>query len=178
MPLSRLSDTSWRGCGLWVAAFLVVVVGGCVAGLALRPDPDAPARVAEGDGWKVQVRKDDVGDPCTELIIGNAVRTGQCGFAVATEGAEPGVEAPAVYRATSAEVGGGTIVIFGPVPEGAVRVRLRLADGSRPVVPIEERGRSLLRARRPGGRPGTDRAARRRRWRGATAVLTCPRSAG
>ena len=139
MPPSRLTETSWRGCGLWLVAFLLVVTGGCVAGLALRPDPNRPAQVAEGEGWKVQVRKDDVKDPCAELIIGNKVRTGQCGFAVTRTTAPDAGTEPARYAASSAEVGGGTIVIFGPVPERATRVRLRLADGSRPVVAVDEK---------------------------------------
>ncbi len=124
--------TSWTGCLVWTAAFLVVTVGGCVAGLSLRPDDGAPVTVAEGQGWKVQVRTDDVGDACAELFVGGNLRAGQCGFA--TGGGGGG------YRATSYDVGAGLTVIFGPVPPRVVRVRLRLADGRRVVVPVQEHG--------------------------------------
>ncbi len=109
----------------------MVAIGGCVAGLSLRPDDGGPTTVAEGRGWKVQVRTDDTGDACAELFVGGNMRAGQCGFAAGGEGG---------YTATSYEVGGGLTVIFGPVPARVDRVRLRLADGRRVDVPVEEHG--------------------------------------
>jgi hypothetical protein len=117
----------WGGCLLWALAFMFVIAAGCSIGLVLRPDPEAPAEVASGQGWKVQVQNQD-GEKCISLIIGNEERAGQCELAVGGE-----------YRATSYEVGGGQVVIFGPVPENVERVRLRLEDGSRPVVPTDEK---------------------------------------
>jgi hypothetical protein len=116
----------WGGCLLWVLAFVVVVVVGFSIGLVLRPDPDAPAQVADGQGWKVEVQNAEDGK-CIRLIIGNTERAGQCEFLV--DGA---------YRATSYEVGGGQVVVFGTVPDGVASVRLRLEDGSRPRVRTDE----------------------------------------
>jgi hypothetical protein len=107
---------------MWTAIWLFVVLGGCAVGLVLRPDPDAPATVASGEGWKVQVHDEEDGK-CVELVIGGKVRTAQCDYLV-----------DGVFRETSYDITGGPVVIFGPVPDGVDRVRLRLADGSRPVV--------------------------------------------
>jgi hypothetical protein len=117
----------WGGCLLWALAFFFVTSAGCAVGLVLRPDPNAPAQVANGQGWKVQVHNDD-GEKCIELIIGNNVRTAQCEYLVRGE-----------FRETSYEVGGGTVVIFGRVPDGVAKVRLRLADGRRPVVETDKK---------------------------------------
>ena len=117
----------WGGCLLWALAFIFVIAGGCSIGLVLRPDPYEPAEVASGQGWQVQVH-DDHGDKCVNLVIGGNVRTAQCDFLVEGE-----------FRATSYEVGGGQVVIFARVPEGVEKVRLRLADGSRPVVDVDEK---------------------------------------
>jgi len=125
--------SGWAGCALWALAFAFVIAGGCAIGLVLRPDPDGPATVARGQGWEIEVVEDEAGDPCVNLVIGNQIRTGQCGFAARDE------EDRTVYRATSAPVGGNVILVFGPVPEGVARVRLRLDDGSRPTVGVEER---------------------------------------
>jgi hypothetical protein len=125
-PARRPRLGGWGGCLLWVLAFFVVIVVGFSIGLVLRPDPDAPAQVANGQGWEVEVQNADDGR-CIRLIIGNQERAGQCEFLV--DGA---------YRATSYEVGGGQVVVFGTLPEGVASVRLRLADGSRPRVQAEE----------------------------------------
>jgi hypothetical protein len=117
----------WGGCLLWVLAFVFVVSAGCAVGLVLRPDPDAPAEVATGQGWKVQVRNSD-GEECVELVIGGNVRTAQCEFLVDGE-----------FRVTSYEVGGGLEVVFARVPDGVDRVRLTLADGRRPTIEVDER---------------------------------------
>jgi hypothetical protein len=112
---------------MWTLVWFVIVLGGCAVGLVLRPDPDAPATVASGQGWKVQVHNED-GDKFVELVIGGKVRTAQCEFLV--NGA---------FRETSYDVAGGPVVILGRVPDGVERVRLRLADGSRPVVEVDEK---------------------------------------
>jgi hypothetical protein len=112
----------WGGCLLWAFAWLFVVAAGCSVGLVLRPDPHAPAQVASGEGWKVQVRNDD-GEKCIQMVIGNEERAGQCGF---LDGGR--------FKETSYGVGGTQVVIFGTVPDGVAHVRLRLADGSRPLV--------------------------------------------
>jgi hypothetical protein len=121
-PPRRRRLGGWGGCLLWAFVWLFIVAAGCSVGLVLRPDPHAPAQVASGQGWKVQVHDDD-GDKCVELVIGNEVRTAQCGFVVDGR-----------FKETSYGVGGNQVVIFAGVPEGVAKVRLRLADGSRPVV--------------------------------------------
>jgi hypothetical protein len=121
-PRRRRRLGGWGGCLLWAFAWLFVVAAGCSVGLVLRPDPHAPAQVASGNGWKVQVHNDD-GDKCVELVIGNEVRAGQCGYL-----------ANGSFKETSYEVGGNQVVIFANVPDDVTHVRLRLADGSRPVV--------------------------------------------
>ena len=125
-PRRRARLGGWGGCLLWALAFVFVIVAGCSVGLVLRPDPYEPAEVANGQGWKVEVHNDH-GDKCVNLVIGNTIRTAQCDFLVEGE-----------FRATSYEVGGGQVVIFARVPDDADQVRLRLADGSRPVVDVEE----------------------------------------
>jgi len=113
----------WGGCLLWALAWLFVVAAGCSVGLVLRPDPHAPAQVASGQGWKVQVHNTKDGDKYVELVIGNEVRTAQCGFVVDGR-----------FKETSYGVGGNQMVIFAGVPDGVTHVRLHLADGSRPLV--------------------------------------------
>jgi hypothetical protein len=113
-----------------VVGFVVITFGGCIVGLALRPGPDDPeetsgAVVLAADEsaakvWTLRARTDEAGDPCTELFVDGELRTGQCGFGTGR------------YRATSAPLDDGRVVIFGPVPEEVARVRLRLEDGSRP----------------------------------------------
>ncbi len=117
-----------------MVAFIVITLGGCVVGLALRPGPDEPEEASgavtlaseesasAAEGWTLRGRTDEAGDPCTELFVDGDLRSGQCGFGTGR------------YRATSAVLDDGRVVIFGPVPEEAERVRLRLADGSRPSV--------------------------------------------
>jgi hypothetical protein len=113
----------WGGCLLWLFVWLFVVAAGCSVGLVLRPDPHAPAQVASGEGWKVQVHNTKDGDQCVELVIGNEIRTAQCGYVVDGR-----------FKETSYGVGGNQTVIFAPVPDDVTHVRLRLADGSRPLV--------------------------------------------
>jgi len=111
-----------------VVAFVVITVGGCVVGLALRPGPDDPSDAAvvlasdesAAKVWTLRGRTDEAGDPCTELFVGERLLSGQCGFGTGR------------YRATSATLDDGRVVIFGPVPEEVARVRLRLENGSRP----------------------------------------------
>lgn len=122
------------GCGLWALAFLIVGIGGCAAGLALRPDagpketdPTTVARGGRGEGaYELLGRTDETGEPCLTLTAGSEEITGQCGYSVSgTDEID--------YKATST-TRGNTTVIFGPVPDEVVKVRLRLEDGSRPEV--------------------------------------------
>jgi len=125
--------SGWGGCGIWAAAFFVVIIGGCVAGLALRGDPHEAQKavtVEAGDNWLLQVHKDDEKAPCVELVDQKGVLiAGQCAYATVVDPDDP--TATLQYKATSAKVSG-QVVIFGPVPLGVASVELTLADDSHP----------------------------------------------
>lgn len=140
-----MSGREYVGCGLWAAAFLVLVVLSFTVGLMLRPDGRGDqatlTRGGEGDSaWVLVGGSDEDGEPCVRLFRpGDEDRegaeiTGQCGFTDAFDQGGPGEEEQRPYVVTSAERPDGTIVVFAPVPTGAASVRLQLADGTRPTV--------------------------------------------
>lgn len=138
----RNKRKDYLGCALWMLAFLAVGIGGCAAGLALRPDggPEDTERVTVARGgsgvstYELVARTDETGDPCVTLVAGDDDITGQCGYSISGEDNSR-------YAATSTRRGDLTI-IFGPVPDEVAKVRLRLEDGTRPVVSTQE-GESL-----------------------------------
>ena len=127
--------SGWGGCALWVVAFLVVTIGGCGVGLALRGNPHEASKavsVEAGDGWIMQVYKDETKASCAKLVDNKGVLlTEQCAYSTQTDPKHP--DAAPTYQATSIEVAG-AVVVFGPVPPDVASVRLTLADGSHPVV--------------------------------------------
>jgi len=131
-----MSSSGWGGCALWAVAFLVVIIGGCVVGLTLRPDPRAdtkPTTVEAGDNWLLQVHRDETKAPCAELVDNKGkLLAGQCAYATKTTAGR------SAYLATSVKVGS-DIVVFGPVPDSVASVRLTLADGSHPQVRTGEK---------------------------------------
>lgn len=144
-----MSGREYVGCGLWVAAFLVLVALSFTVGALLRPDrgpggqsdPVTLVRGGSGDGaYRIEGYRDDVDDPCLRLLRpgqGEEV-TGQCGFSPATEeGPEAGR-----YVVTSTRLPDGTTVVFAPVPRQAERVRLHLAGGDRPTVTVRHSDRA------------------------------------
>ncbi len=143
-----MSGREYLGCGLWMAAFLVLVVLSFTIGLMLRSDggPDQATLTTGGAGdsaWVLVGGDDEDGEPCVRLFRPGeedeegAEITGQCGFTDAFDGgAGREEEEQRPYLVTSAELADGTTVVFAPVPDGATSVRLHLADGSRPTVDV------------------------------------------
>lgn len=141
----NVSGREYLGCGLWVAAFLVLVVLSFTIGLRLRPDrgADRVTLTTGGAGesaWILVGETDEDGDPCVRLFRPGeedeegAEITGQCDVTDAFDEGGDGEGEPRPYVVTSAELPDGTIVVFAPVPDGAASVRLHLADGSQPTV--------------------------------------------
>lgn len=143
---ANVTRREYAGCGLWAAGFLVLVVVSFGVGVALRPDP-APqpgsgsvtlAQNGSGeDAYRLLGSIDEVGEPCVTLVRadGGDTVTGQCGFSISAEPPGEGQEGDR-YLVTSTELPGGDTVVFGPVPRQASTVRLHLADGNRPTVPV------------------------------------------
>ncbi|HYI61204.1 MAG TPA: hypothetical protein VEW93_05305 [Acidimicrobiales bacterium] len=138
-----VSGREYVGCGLWVAAFVVLVALSFAVGVLLRPDRgpggggDAVTLLREGTGdgaYRLDGYRDEADDPCLELLRPGRDEevTGQCGFTTSAEG---GPEAGR-YVVTSSLLPDGTTVVFGPVPRQAEEVRLRLSDGTRPTVTV------------------------------------------
>ncbi|MGI8939702.1 MAG: hypothetical protein ACR2JF_16105 [Iamia sp.] len=128
----------YTGCALWAGGFLVLVIISFTVGVILRPDSDTTdgseavtlaSSVAGDDAYEIVGRSDEIGDPCVTLRRDGEEVTGQCGSAL-------DIDEPTRYKVTSTVLEDGTTLVFGPVPGQTEQVRLRLEDGSEPVVDV------------------------------------------
>ncbi len=143
MTAPKASRSDYRGCGLWVLGFFVLVIVSFAIGVLLRPSPPeqegaiGPDDIALADvgprreGYRLVGGLDEVDDPCVILFKLDEEVTGQCGVTLSEEGEG------SRYGITSSVLDDGTTAVFGPVPEGTATVVLELADGSEPGVDVE-----------------------------------------
>lgn len=134
----QASRGDYTGCAIWAGGFLVLVIISFTVGVILRPDSESTdgseavtlaSSVAGDDAYEIVGRSDEIGDPCVTLRRDGEEVTGQCGSAL-------DIDEPTRYVVTSTVLDDGTTLVFGPAPGQAEQVRLRLEDGSEPVVDV------------------------------------------
>lgn len=135
----QASRSDYRGCALWAAGFLVLVIVSFAVGVILRPDSDSTdgsdavtlSEEVAGDGsYDIVGRIDEFDDVCVTLRRDGEEVTGQCGYTIQD------ADGDTSFVVTSSTLDDGATVAFGPVPGLAEQVRLTLADGSTEVVDI------------------------------------------